>query len=142
MGPTPIRHTLERRALSIYEDILVTVKGSGVGKINTVRQSELAISRQLMAVRPIIVNVNFVEKLLITLEKLFQHLTVGIAIPGISREDVLFAVVDIPPLPEQHRIITKVDALMAICDQLKTRIQQANQQQQTITNVLVAQAVA
>ncbi|MFZ2537859.1 MAG: restriction endonuclease subunit S, partial [Oscillospiraceae bacterium] len=48
----------------------------------------------------------------------------------------------VPPLAEQHRIVAKVDALMALCDQLKTRIQQANQQQQTIADALVAQAVA
>jgi type I restriction enzyme S subunit len=30
---------------------------------------------------------------------------------------------------------------MALCDQLKTRIQQANQQQQAIADALVAQAV-
>jgi type I site-specific restriction endonuclease len=46
-----------------------------------------------------------------------------------------------PPLSEQHRIVAKVDALMALCDQLKTRIQQANQQQQAIADALVAQAV-
>jgi type I restriction enzyme, S subunit len=47
----------------------------------------------------------------------------------------------VPPLAEQHRIVAKVDALMALCDQLKTRIQQASQQQQTIAHALVAQAV-
>lgn len=47
----------------------------------------------------------------------------------------------LPPLTEQHRIVAKVDALMALCDQLKAGIQQANQQQQAIANTLVAQAV-
>jgi len=47
----------------------------------------------------------------------------------------------LPPLSEQHRIVAKVDKLMALLDQLKTRIQQANQQQQTIANVLVAQVL-
>ena len=135
-GPVPTRHTCERRALSIYGDILVTVKGSGVGKTNSVCQKELAISRQLMAVRPIIVNVNFIGKLLITLAKLFQELTVGIAIPGISREDVLYAVIEIPPIAEQHRIVAKVDELMAICDQLKAGITSANQLQQKLADVM------
>ena len=48
----------------------------------------------------------------------------------------------VAPKAEQHRLVAKVDALMAICDQLKTRIQQANQQQQAIANALVAQAIA
>jgi len=48
----------------------------------------------------------------------------------------------IPPLAEQHRIVAKVDELMAICDQLKTRITTANQLQQKLADVLVGQAVA
>jgi len=48
----------------------------------------------------------------------------------------------LPPIAEQHRIVAKVDVLMALCDQLKTRIQQASQQQQAIADALVAQAVA
>jgi type I restriction enzyme S subunit len=50
--------------------------------------------------------------------------------------------IPIPPLVEQYRIVAQVDALMVLCDQLNTRIQQANQQQQVIANALVAQAVA
>jgi type I restriction enzyme S subunit len=140
-GPVPTRHTFERRALSIYGDILVTVKGSGVGKTNTVYQNELAISRQLMAVRPISINVNFIEKLLLTLATLFQELTVGIAIPGISREDILHAEIVLPPLAEQHRIVVKVDELMTLCDQLKSHITQANRLQKNLTDVMVEQAV-
>lgn len=47
----------------------------------------------------------------------------------------------LPPLAEQDRIIIKVDELMALCDELKTRIQQASQQQQKLADVLVEQAL-
>lgn len=47
----------------------------------------------------------------------------------------------LPPLAEQDLIIIKVDELMALCDQLKTRIQQASQQQQKLADVLVEQAL-
>ena len=40
-------------------------------------------------------------------------------IPGISREDVDQFVFPFPPLAEQHRIVAKVDELMALCDQLE-----------------------
>ena len=58
---------------------------------------------------------------------------------GTALKGLLFS---LPPIEEQHRIVAKVDALMALCDQLKTRIQQANQQQQAIADALVAQAVS
>lgn len=47
-----------------------------------------------------------------------------------------------PPLLEQHRIVTKVDELMALCDQLKPRITQASQLQKKLADVVVEQAIA
>jgi type I restriction enzyme, S subunit len=61
---------------------------------------------------------------------------------NINLEILESVLIPTPPLAEQHRIVAKVDDLMALFDQLKTRIQQANQQQQTIADALVAQAVA
>lgn len=43
---------------------------------------------------------------------------------------------------EQNRIVAKVDELMSICDQLKTRITKANQIQQKLADVMVEQALA
>lgn len=60
---------------------------------------------------------------------------------NINLEILESVLIPTPPLGEQHRIVAKVDALMVLCDQLKTRIQQANQQQQAIADVLVAQAL-
>ncbi len=61
---------------------------------------------------------------------------------NVSQEKLKATPLLLPPTAEQHRIVAKVDALMALCDQLKIRIQQANQQQQTIADALVEQAVA
>lgn len=51
-------------------------------------------------------------------------------------------IVNIPSLNEQNRIFAKVDELMALCDQLKSRITQAKQLQQKLADVLVEQAVS
>lgn len=51
-------------------------------------------------------------------------------------------IVCLPPLPEQHRIVAKVDQLLGLCDQLKTRLTQARQLNEQLASTLVEQAVA
>ena len=65
----------------------------------------------------------------------------GVAITRVTLGKLNEALLPLPPITEQHRIVAKVDELMALCDQLKTRIQQASQQQQRIADALVAQAL-
>ncbi|WP_188036691.1 restriction endonuclease subunit S [Pseudomonas sp. EZ-C24] len=48
----------------------------------------------------------------------------------------------LPPLNEQHRIVAKVDQLMALCDQLKNRLTQARQLNEQLASTLVEQALA
>lgn len=48
----------------------------------------------------------------------------------------------IPPLAEQRRIVAKVDQLMALCDQLKTRLTEARQLKAQLASTLVEQAIA
>ncbi|GJL68315.1 MAG: type I restriction modification enzyme protein S [Nitrospirales bacterium] len=90
-------------------DILITVKGSGVGKINLLDQDEVAISRQLMAVRVTRAEPRFVYAFLSSTFDHFQSESTGAAIPGISREQVLGMKIAVPPLPEQQRIVGILD---------------------------------
>jgi type I restriction enzyme S subunit len=48
----------------------------------------------------------------------------------------------VPPLAEQHRIVAKVDELMALCDQLKAQLAEARQQHGQLATVLTAHALA
>lgn len=50
--------------------------------------------------------------------------------------------VPIPPLAEQQRIVAKVDALMALCDQLKTRLADAVQTQRHLADAITERAAA
>jgi len=90
-------------------DILLTVKGSGVGKINRLRQERVAISRQIMAVRPKGVDPAFLFLLMASLSDHFAAQATGAAIPGISREHVTDLNVRLPPLDEQKRIVAVLD---------------------------------
>jgi type I restriction enzyme S subunit len=89
-------------------DIVITVKGAGVGKINLL-DHDVAISRQLMAVRAKAIDPNFLFAFLSLQFDFFQLKATGAAIPGLSRQDVLGLVCPLPPLPEQKRIVAILD---------------------------------
>jgi len=50
--------------------------------------------------------------------------TYGIKMPRLGTVDALNTIIPLPPLAEQHRIVAKVDRLMALCDELETRQKQ------------------
>ncbi len=66
----------------------------------------------------------------------------GIGAKHVNVADMRAALLPLPPLPEQHRIVAKLDQLMALCDQLKTQLSQARQLNQQLASTLVEQAVA
>lgn len=45
----------------------------------------------------------------------------------------------LPPLPEQHRIVARVDALMALCDRLESRLAAAREAQTALAAALLHQ---
>jgi len=48
----------------------------------------------------------------------------------------------LPPFAEQHRIVAKVDELMALCDQLEMQLSQADQQRRRLLEAVLAEALA
>jgi type I restriction enzyme S subunit len=50
--------------------------------------------------------------------------------------------IPLPPLAEQNRIVAKVDELMALCDQLKTRLHENQSTKLQLADTIVQQAVA
>ncbi len=94
-------------------DILITVKGSGVGKINLLDIDQIAISRQLMAVRVTGADPRYVYLFLNSAFDHFQAASSGAAIPGISREQILRLTIPCPSLPEQRRIVGILDEAFA-----------------------------
>ena len=71
----------------------------------------------------------------------FEKEAKGMTATGIKASNLKEIPIPIPPLDEQHRIVAKVDELMALCDQLKAMIQEASQHQQQLADVLVLKAL-
>ena len=134
------RFALVRKAVAKKGQLLLTVKGSGVGKTTTCDIPEVAISRQLMALTAIAWDDRF---LVLITHRLAEKLQEGARslIPGISREDVEEFVFPLPPLAEQHRIVSKVDELMALCDRLEGSLTATAAARRRLLDALLAEAL-
>jgi type I restriction enzyme S subunit len=71
-----------------------------------------------------------------------RSLAAGGAQPNLNLGKIKETVIPLPPLKEQHRIVAKVDELMALCDQLKGQLSEARQHHEQLAQVLVEQAIA
>ncbi|NQY86177.1 MAG: restriction endonuclease subunit S [Colwellia sp.] len=60
---------------------------------------------------------------------------------NVSREHIRSLVIALPPITEQNRIITKVDELMALCEQLKARLSDAQTTQLHLADAIVENAI-
>ncbi|MGC6604991.1 restriction endonuclease subunit S, partial [Escherichia coli] len=92
-----------------------------LGKLN-IANTRIAISRQLMAIGAIGINSTYLKITLDSMYDYFQSKGVGIAIPGISREDVLEPTIMLPPVQEQINIIDQFMMINNILDCLKEKI--------------------
>ncbi|MFW2457535.1 restriction endonuclease subunit S [Methyloversatilis discipulorum] len=60
---------------------------------------------------------------------------------NVSREQILNLAIPLPPIAEQHRIVARVNELMALCDRLKADLARARQRQATLADALIAAAL-
>lgn len=129
------------------DDIYMTIVGATIGKCGLVPDEfdQMNLTENAARLTPIadINKIYLFECLDSTTSQIqFVDSTKQVGVQKMALNKLASTLIPLPPIFEQHRIVAKVDALMALCDQLKTRIQQANQQQQVIADALVTQAVA
>jgi type I restriction enzyme S subunit len=82
--------------------------------------------------------------LLFTTETVRDYLTgnsVGTTMTNLNHGILKKMPVALPSAGEQHRIVQKVDELMALCDQLKQRLNQASETRCQLARTIVEQAV-
>ena len=98
------------KAFAYKGNILLTCKGT-VGTMAILNESEVHIARQIMAIKPS--PQICTEYIQIVLSSLVTQLKASAKsmIPGIGRDDVLKALLPLPPQSEQNRIVLKVAEL-------------------------------
>lgn len=97
-------------------DLLITCKGT-IGDLAVLEEPEAHVARQVMAISCMQVRRDYVAAFLeysvSTLKAQAKSM-----IPGISRDMLLRSPLPLPPLAEQERIISKLDEVLPLIDQL------------------------
>lgn len=83
----------------------------------------------------------FVKKIMEHIAIDLQNKAIGGAQPFVSLGFLRNLIVALPPVAEQHRIVSKVDELVALCDALKERINQAQTTQNQLAEAVVKQTL-
>jgi len=127
-------------------DILLNITGASIGRctIYPDDMGESNVSQHVTIIRP--VNLRTKEFLHLFIQSpICQALVwgrqVGMAREGLSKKVLEQFEIPLPPLAEQHRIVKKVDELMALCDHLKDRLNQAQTLQQQLADTVVSKSV-
>jgi type I restriction enzyme, S subunit len=128
------------------DDLIYCLRGATFGKTAFVKPfTEGAIASSLMIIRPgPSVDRRFTYCYLISPLGISQLLRFdnGTAQPNLSSGNVKKYLIPVPPLAEQHRIVAKVDELMAFCDRLEAGLAGAEATRARLLEALLAEALA
>ena len=128
-------------------DLLVVITGAGVTNPALLNQDvgEAYVSQHVGLIRP--TDKSLSPWLLLCLmapaggrDELVQR-AYGSGKPGLNLDNIRSLTIPLPPLAEQHRIVAKVDELMALCDQLEQQLSQADQQRRRLLEAVLAEAL-
>ena len=106
------------------EDILLNITGASIGRCALVPSTfvEGNVSQHVAIIRLIDPSIREFIHLSLTspfFQKVIDDVQVGVSREGLSMQRLRLFPMLIPPLAEQHRIVAKVDELMALCDRLE-----------------------
>ena len=133
----------EAKLIGVVEppSVLMVCIGGSIGKV-ALATRVCAFNQQINAVRPLAPAM--AQYLLIVLSsENFQSQVLAKAgistLPIISKGKWEQLLVPMPPLPEQHRIVARVEELRLLCTQLRERLNAARRTQSQLAETLVQQ---
>lgn len=108
-------------------------------------EEPFAIAQRLICFRPYgDVNTRFFMLAIMSrsMQQVLDDHATGMTARGIKAAKLKLLPLPVPPAAEQRRIVAKVDALMALCDALKTRLADAAQTQRHLVDAITERAAA
>lgn len=114
-----------RRCKPEVGDILMVSVGATLGRLSViVTPQDMVIVRSVTLIRPCLVSVQYIS---LALKSPLVQAGIWDVIKQMAQPCIYLAqssclLIPLPPLPEQHRIVAKVDELMALCDQLASQL--------------------
>jgi len=123
-------------------DILLNITGASLGRCTVVpTELEMAnVSQHVTIIRTIDpLNRSYLHYLILSpyVQSLVWGRQVGMAREGLSKKVLEQFEIPLPPLEEQHRIVQKVDELMALCDRLEQQTSDQLEAHETLVDTLL-----
>ena len=129
-----------------FEDILLTRVGAGIGEGAVIDQKlDFAIYVSVALIRPV---KKFIDPYYLTIwlnspsgthKSSINTYGKGVSQGNLNLGLIRKFIVSLPPYQEQKRIVTKVDKLMKLCDELETKLTQTQTESEKIINAVVKQ---
>jgi len=118
-------------------DVLIAMYGATIGKASILEVAGTTNQAVCACTSWSEISNRFLLLLLKTYRPRFIAMGAGGAQPNISREKIIGTVIGLPPEREQHRIVQKVDELMALCDRLEQQTSDQLEAHETLVDTLL-----
>ncbi len=103
-------------------DLVIAMSGATTGKLGFNRTSQTFLLNQRVGKLELLnIHPNYASYYLATKIQENLRISAGSAIPNLSTEQIKAIWFPVPPYEEQRRIVSKVDELLGLCDELETR---------------------
>lgn len=127
-------------------DLLLNITGGSMGRCGRVPEDfgEANVSQHVAIIRPAVRGMDsFLHSLILSpyfQAFIFDEQT-GAGMGGLPKNRMDNIVLALPPFAEQHRIVRKVDALMALCDELEASLATASTTRLRLLDALLQEAL-
>ncbi|MBK6965353.1 MAG: restriction endonuclease subunit S [Bacteroidales bacterium] len=125
-------------AVALEGDILMVCIGGSIGK-SAIVKSTITYNQQLNSIHPLFMEPDYLYFAMNSphFQRSIIEKATGSATPIINRSKWEELLIPLPPLSEQHRIVNKVDELIALCDKLEQQQTNSNEVHQTLVDTLL-----